>query len=170
MATPLEKATDSAKPTKDNPFSIGMEDWFTDSDSEDFQAPKAKKARKSSSSSRDKSQRFAMVTEEEAKKSAKGVVPANTAKNDQWALNTFKAWLSERNTHSKELCPDDVLVLDDAVLLNKWLSLFVMEVRKLDGSPYPPSTIHLILCGLQRFMRRSNVSPVNIFNKHDVRF
>ena len=56
-----------------------------------------------------------------------------------------------------------------AELLNKWLSLFMMEVRKVDGSRYPPLLLHLILCGLQRYMRQNNDSPVNVFNKQDVR-
>ena len=54
--------------------------------------------------------------------------------------------------------------------MSKWLSLFVLEVRKSDGSKYSPQSIHLILCGLQRYMRRTNATPVSLFDKHDVRF
>ena len=56
----------------------------------------------------------------------------------------------------------------NAELLNKWLS-FVMEVCKVDGFRYPPSSIHLILCGLQRYMHQ-NDSLVNVFDKQDVHF
>ena len=84
------------------------------------------------------------------------------------------AWTSERNDRCKELsrnelCPEDVLEGGDAELLNKWLS-FVMEVLKVDGSRYPPSSIHLILCALQCYMHRNNYSPVNVFDKQDVCF
>ena len=122
-----------------------------------------------------KENRFELVTEKDAEKSAKGVVPRNTEKNNRWALNTFKAWISKRNDCCKELsrkklCPEDVLDGDNAELLNKWLSLFVMEVRKVDGSCYPPLLIHLILCGLQCYMRRNNDLSVNVFDKQDLCF
>ena len=48
--------------------------------------------------------------------------------------------------------------------------MVVMEVRKVDGTRYPPASIHSLLCGLQRYMRRTNDSFVNIFDKNDVRF
>ena len=49
-------------------------------------------------------------------------------------------------------------------------SLFTIEVQKKDGSNYPPASIHLLLCGLQRIMRHNNCCPFNIFDKKDVRF
>ena len=144
---------------KASPFSLGMEEWFDSDLDDDFRAPKTKKRCKSLTLEKKlKENRFELVTEKEAEKSAKGVVPKNMEKNDRWALNTLKAWVSERNERRKELspsdlCPEDVLDGSGAELLNKWLSLFVMEVRKVDGSRYPPTSIHLILCGLQRYMR-----------------
>ena len=50
------------------------------------------------------------------------------------------------------------------------LSLFTIEVRKKDGSKYPPASIHLLLCGLQHIMRHNNRCPFDIFDKKDVRF
>ena len=63
---------------------------------------------------------------------SKGVLPKNTEKNDLWAFRAFDEWVSERNAVCKEedRCPADVLKTSDAELLGKWLSLFVMEVRK----------------------------------------
>ena len=111
-----------------------MEEWFSDSDNDVFQAPKSKKWCKSLEK-KSKENWFELVTEKDVEKSAKGVVPRNTEKNESWALNTFKAWISERNDccnklSCSELCPEDVLDGGNAELLNKWLSLFVMEVRK----------------------------------------
>ena len=103
----------------------------------------------------------------------KGVVPENTKKNDTWALNTLKEWLQQRNSSSsasEEACPEDILSSNDPSLLDKWLSLFTIEVRRKDGTEYPPATIHMLLCGLQRIMRRNNEQPFNIFAKGDVRF
>ena len=37
--------------------------------------------------------------------------------------------------------------------LTHWLSRFVVEVRKVDGTEYPPNTLHDIVSGLQRHLR-----------------
>ena len=36
--------------------------------------------------------------------------------------------------------------------LNHWLSRFVVEARKTDGTEYPPNTLHHIVAGLQRHL------------------
>lgn len=63
-----------------------------------------------------------------------------------------------------------MLEREDAELLNRWLSLFVLEVRKTDGTKYPPQSIHLILCGLQRYMQHKNNTLTSFLDKGDVRF
>ena len=87
---------------------------------DDFQPPK-------------KRTRFALPsTSKELMEASKGVLPKNTEKNDLWAFRAFDEWVSERNAVCKEedRCPADILRTIDAGLLGKWLSLFVMEVRK----------------------------------------
>ena len=116
--------------------------------------------------------RFATpTTSHDLEKLAKGVVPENTQKNDHWAKRTFVDWLTARNSCTEEvISPQDILLTRDAALLDKWLSLFTIEVRRKDGSEYPPATIHMLLCGLQRIMRRESDRPFEIFAKDDVRF
>ena len=146
-------------------FSLGMEDW--DSDDSDFE-PLARTKRKCNGES---PKRFADPTTSEAlEETSKGVVPKNTQKNDQWALRALTEWITERNKHCSDKCPMDILHTEDAESLAKWLSLFTIELRKKDGSKYPPATIHLILCALQRIMRQTNRHPFDIFDKKDVRF
>ena len=36
--------------------------------------------------------------------------------------------------------------------LQQWMSRFVLEMRKKDGSPYPPNSIHHIVCGIMQFV------------------
>ena len=50
------------------------------------------------------------------------------------------------------------------VELNEALCRFVLEIRKKDGSEYPPNTVHHICCGIMRYLRtrvshRSTSSP-----------
>ena len=37
-----------------------------------------------------------------------------------------------------------------------WMSLFVAETRKKDGSPFPVSSLNLILAGIKRYMKAQN--------------
>ena len=98
---------------------------------------------------------------------SKGVLPKNTEKNYLCALRAFQKWVKERNAACSK---EDVLKSNNAEILAKWLSLFVLEVRRKDSGKYPLATIHMLLCGLQRIMRRSNANPFVTFEKKDVHF
>ena len=102
---------------------------------------------------------------------SKGFVPANTKQNTQWAVRTFEAWSAWRNgVYQDDRVPSDVLTSGDAVALNKWLSLFVIQVRKQDGNKYPSKTINLLLAGLKCHMKEINPSTPNFLNEEDDHF
>ena len=104
-------------------------------------------------------ERFSHITsEEEMETISKGFAPANTEKNTAWATKVFREWLYSRNKRSgcENQCPEDFLEKGDPGDVNKWLARFITEARRQDGAPYPPKTIHQILCGLQRFMLKEN--------------
>ncbi len=106
----IEEEFRSADPSlfkRSSPFSLGMEDWFSDLD-EDFRGPKPKMQRKSLSLG-EKPNRFELVSEREAESSAKGVVPTNTQKNNRWALNTFT--LQQLRTKPTNLLRKNLLTL-----------------------------------------------------------
>jgi len=71
-------------------------------------------------------------------------IPRTPQKSDQWAQWALTVWITERNK-----CCNEILETEDTESLAKWLSLFVIKLRKKDGSKYSPALIHLILCGLQ---------------------
>ena len=95
-----------------------------------------------------------------------GMSPANTLKNNEWAMRTFEAWRSQRNKQfPTDKCPDNVFENKDTAC--KWLCKFVVEVRKADGSEYTPRSIYLLLAGLQRSIRRSSPKEeINIFSDY----
>ena len=65
---------------------------------------------------------------------SEGFVPATTEANTEWAMRNFKAWADWRIAQNPEdPVPSDILSSGDAVALNKWLSLYVIETRKQDG-------------------------------------
>ena len=54
------------------------------------------------------------------------------------------------------------LLTDSRDVLCEELGKFVVEIRKTDKTQYPPRTIQLILCGLQRCIRQERPqTPVN---------
>ena len=100
-----------------------------------------------------KKPRFTTLSNEELEGLSKACVPKNTESSTKWALENFKSWMSDRNSHSTEKCPESLLEDMDPTLLDKWLSAFVAETRKVNGDPYPPTSLHLLLSGLQCHMR-----------------
>ena len=69
------------------------------------------------------------------------------------------------------LSPDDpvpkvLLASHNAELVCKWLSQFLMETRKTDGSLYPPLSLRSLICGLNRVFQR-NQAPFSVVDKGD---
>ena len=79
--------------------------------------------------------------------------------------------MGHRNSCSAEKCPENLLEEMEPSQLNKWLSIFIAETRKVNGEPYPPKSLHLLLSGLQRHMKSFNKERApNIFAKNDPAF
>ena len=117
--------------------------------------------------------RFKSSTEEERAELEKPRVPKNTEVNTKWAMKNFTDWVFDYNTRHppEEQCPKIVLNSScPAEDLNKWLGVFIIETRNHDGRPYPPKTIHCILCGILRHMRAENVNYPNFLDKNNPAF
>lgn len=85
---------------------------------------------------------------------AKGVIPANMKKNNLWALQTFDSWMKARNVKMPEdLVPSSILQYHNKVTVCKFMQYFVLEVRREDGSQYPPSSNRSLLCGLNKILK-----------------
>ena len=110
------------------------------------------------------------ISSPEREKAARGVIPANTESNTQWAVRTFNAWAQNRSfINPTEAVPVDLLESQDPEVICKWFCRFVMETRKNDGSPYPPASLRSLLCGLNRVLQR-NKAPFSVMDKTDHRF
>ena len=67
----------------------------------------------------------------------------------------------QRNTSaSVEQVPD--IVNMGIVQLQRWMSRFVLEIRKKDGTPYPPESVYHIVCGIMRFVRLNGKPEVGL--------
>ena len=49
------------------------------------------------------------------------------------------------------------------VQLQQWMSRFVLEIRKKDGTPYHPESVYHIVCGIIRFVRLNGKPEVDFF-------
>ena len=79
--------------------------------------------------------------------------------------------MRNRDESSEEKYLETLLKDMEPTSLNKWLSAFVAETRKVNGEPYPPTTLHLLLSGLQWYMKAVDKEKApNIFVKNDVAF
>ena len=90
-------------------------------------------------------------SDEEVTAALAGAVPKNTQRTTNWALNIWKQWTYRRQVCHPHDCPHLYLCTNSEY--DQWLSKFVLEIRRADGMPYPPSTLYSICCGLQRYIR-----------------
>ena len=112
-----------------------------------------------------------MTTSDQLATFSEGFVLANAEANTKWAVRSFEAWADWRITQNPDdPVPSDILSCGDAVALNKWLSLYVIETRKQDSGRYPASTLNLLLCGLKRHMKKVNPATPNFLDEKDDRF
>ena len=119
------------------------------------------------------SSRFNSVDDSVLEESSKGFVPANTERSTLWATNTYASWATERNRRSNDEndCPLDLFDKPyPPGVLCRCLQLFVLEVRRTDGTKYPAKSLYQLLCGLLRHSRRVQADPVNFLDRDDPRF
>ena len=94
-----------------------------------------------------------------------GYVPKNTEVNTQWALRNYDEWRKDYNSrHPENPCPEDLLLSGSTSDVSFWLQKYVLGTRKKDGQQYPPKTLYLLLCGLNRYIKQ-NLRPINIFDR-----
>ena len=68
------------------------------------------------------------------------------------------------------MCRSNLLQCPVQVSLNYWLSRFVVEARREDGQPYPPTSISNLLAGLYRECRKYDPNCPNFMNRKDPTF
>ena len=108
------------------------------------------------------------VSNQELSVLSKGLVVPNTNKTTLWAIKNFEAWRDAQNISCpQDPIPENVLTKE---VLNHTLSKYVLETRKTSGEPYPPKTLHQLMCGLLRHMQSINPRCPNFLNKKDTDF
>ena len=84
---------------------------------------------------RSTSSRFAKpMSDKEMTKAKQAAISKKTEKDTKCCMNIWKDWSIHRNSAEVR---QEITTLEPAQL-QKWLSRFVLEIRKKDGTPYPP--------------------------------
>ena len=91
-------------------------------------------------------------------------VPFKTQKDTKWCIQIWKEWSGQRSCSSNDADIEDIISLG-AAAQQKWLSRFVLEVRKKDGSPYPSESLYHIVCGILRYIRQNGKPEVDFFRQ-----
>ena len=179
----------AAKETMAEAFRLEVDGWDSEQDSTPLQdsvsensSPgneQSAKRRKLSLSLKRKAtcttvtEQFEFMDDTKSEALIKMFVPKNTEKSTQWALSTFLSWRDRRNACFSEQpenqVPPDLLICTDPVALCKWLTFFVAEVRKKDGTGYPPKMLYLLLTEILRHMCSRNSCP-NFLDTQDPSF
>ena len=92
--------------------------------------------------------------------------PKNTQVNTRWAVKSIDDWVVTYNCrHPKNPCLDNVCLCNSSSVFAAWLQKYVVSIRKNSGEKYPPKTIYLLLCGLQRYVREHKPRAFDIFDR-----
>ena len=99
-------------------------------------------------------------------------MPKNTGYSSKWALKTLHDWFDDYQERNPDLlCPNSFLTPSASKeILNKFLTIFIAQVRNQHGDRYPPKTIYSLLTGILRSMHSDNVFYPNFLDKNDPEF
>ena len=160
-----------AKRSFSDPLLLEVEGW---TDANSSSTVPQKKLKLSLKKGVDKENRFNFIDEAKADTLSKKFIPRNTGTCTKWCVATFQLWQNARNvrfqTEKDKQVPSDILNSTDSAVLAKWFSVYVAEVRKKDGTRYPPKTVYALLTGLLRYMRSLNPRCPNFLDTSDVDF
>ena len=82
----------------------------------------------------------------------------------------FAFWMSGGKNLTSAAVKGAPQIFLRALLLNLWLVRFVVEARRADGDPYPPTTIANLFSGLYRFAKNCDRHCPNFMDRKNPAF
>ena len=108
----------------------------------------------------------ALTTSTQIQQMREEAVPVKTKQATSWSTSVWQEWClwrqSQTMTDEERNFPlhKDISCMTCASM-NFWLCRFVMEVRRRDKRPYPPTSLYQICCGLMRSLKVAGRSEIN---------
>lgn len=88
-------------------------------------------------------------------------IPHKTVIDTNYCVGLWNQWCRHRaSRYGHSIPPLEGITVEE---LAHHMSSFVFEIRKRDGSEFPPDSIHHIVSGLQRFVRWKRNPAIDIF-------
>ena len=120
----------------------------------------------------------APVSSDDLRRTFLDSVTKKPRENNKWAVNVWRNQAIRRNSQAERYFenPEQFWVhvelrLAEVNKLNYWMARFITEVRRKDGTDYPPNTLTQIMAGLQRDLREEYDRPgINLLKKDDTTF
>ena len=103
---------------------------------------------------------FGNASLEEILQKIKETKNPNTAHATIWSVELFHRWY---NQQPRCFSSKDNLLQMDLEDMGQNLAMFFHNVRKTDGSEYPPKTLYALACGIVRYLKENNRAECNIF-------
>ncbi|XP_066288271.1 zinc finger MYM-type protein 3-like [Branchiostoma lanceolatum] len=126
--------------------------------------------------------RFAKpITTAKMEEMKKKRIPKKTQQSTRYGVSVWRDWALNRNQCSTLnnvevgdkffIVPVQLSRSITAEEMDFWLARFVWEIRKQDGTPYPPNTLYVIVTALLRHFREElGCHDMNFLDKKDSRF
>ena len=88
-------------------------------------------------------------------------IPKKTLQDTKYCVSLWQKWVQHREVTNNDTIPE--LEQISKIELDYWLSRFVLEVRKKNGSVYPPNTLVHLCSGIMRQIRWGGRPEIDIF-------
>ena len=102
-------------------------------------------------------------SEEEILQMRQNAVPLKTRQDTAYCLRVWDAWAASRNENTELIDKIPPLLRITTEKLPFWITRFVLETRKKDGTEYPPNSLYHIVTGLMRYLRENGRPSIDFF-------
>ena len=114
------------------------------------------------------------VSDEKEFELSKTAVPENTKLTTEWGIRTWNDWAANRRVFTADVSGISYVttpLLDMTPTdLSYWMRKLVLEVRKNDGSMYPPQSLYALVCCFKRYYEANGVHNINQLDPSDAKF
>ena len=102
-------------------------------------------------------------SEEEILQMHQNGVPLNTGQDTAYCLRLWDAWAASRNVNTELIDKIPPLLQITTEKLQFWITRFVLETRKKDGTEYPPNSLYHIVTGLMCYLHVNGRPSTDFF-------
>ena len=115
---------------------------------------------------RPSSSRYAQPkTDKEIREARKNAIPSSTQQDTKYCIRLWEDWTEHRQSSTGATIKP---ITDmSPIELQHWLTQFILEIRKRDGSEYTPNSLHHIIAGIMRHLRLNGQPSIDFFQGSD---